>query len=260
MTPAERIERTHWDFWWLPPDCRVVEREAITWTACDRPIGYLNSVYRLRAPASRAPALIDTVTASTPHGNHRWMIVDTWDSAPFARQLLARGFEADHDGRAVILDTHTWSPTTTPHDVRPAATLDEIRAASAVMNGGFGRPDLVTEDELLASLRTATGPGARTRRFVAWTPEGTPVAHGGLNLFPQLSIGLLWGGSTLPAHRGQGVYTALLDARIRYARAIGLRYVGMYARVDTSAPIVIAKGFHVVGEMAWLFDPAAATG
>ena len=257
MTPAERIERAHWDFWWIPDDARVTDRPEVAYLSCDRPVPYLNTVYRTRASADRAPALVDEVLGSAPHRQFRWMMTDTWDSADFAAALLANGFREDHDGIACVLRTDAWEAAPRV-DSALVQDLDGLRDAVAVQQGGFGRDHHLSEAELLHYLEGCTAPGTRVRRVVARDSDGTPMSTGGLNLFPELSFGLLWGGATLPQARGRGAYTAVLDGRIRLAASLGIEWVGMYAMEHTSAPIVLSRGFEPVGRMRYLYAGTSA--
>ncbi|TDE08443.1 GNAT family N-acetyltransferase [Jiangella asiatica] len=55
----------------------------------------------------------------------------------------------------------------------------------------------------------------------------------------------LWGGSTLAAWRGRGIYRSLVAARAELAVARGVRYLQVDAS-DNSAPILRRLGFHAV--------------
>jgi GNAT superfamily N-acetyltransferase len=55
----------------------------------------------------------------------------------------------------------------------------------------------------------------------------------------------LWGGSTLPAWRGQGIYRALVAARARLATVRGVKFLQVDAS-DDSAPILRRLGFQAV--------------
>ncbi|MFF2455131.1 GNAT family N-acetyltransferase, partial [Isoptericola sp. NPDC058082] len=55
----------------------------------------------------------------------------------------------------------------------------------------------------------------------------------------------LWGGSTLSAWRGRGIYRALVAARAHIAAVRGVRYLQVDASGD-SAPILRRLGFHAV--------------
>ena len=55
----------------------------------------------------------------------------------------------------------------------------------------------------------------------------------------------LWGGSTLPAWQGRGIYRALVATRARLAAARGVRFLQVDASAD-SAPILRRLGFQAV--------------
>jgi GNAT superfamily N-acetyltransferase len=55
----------------------------------------------------------------------------------------------------------------------------------------------------------------------------------------------LWGGSTLPAWRGRGIYRALVSARARLAAARDIKYLHVDAS-DDSAPILQRLGFRAL--------------
>ncbi|WP_055585415.1 GNAT family N-acetyltransferase [Peterkaempfera griseoplana] len=55
----------------------------------------------------------------------------------------------------------------------------------------------------------------------------------------------LWGGSTLPAWRGRGIYRATVAARARLALARGVTWLQVDAS-DDSSPILRRLGFHAV--------------
>jgi len=42
-----------------------------------------------------------------------------------------------------------------------------------------------------------------------------PVSGAAMTLHPDLNLGFMWGGGTLPEFRGQGAFTALVEARIK---------------------------------------------
>jgi GNAT superfamily N-acetyltransferase len=82
----------------------------------------------------------------------------------------------------------------------------------------------------------------RTRFYVAYV-DGQPAAAAWAQASgPTTPFLGLWGGATVPAHRGRGLYRALVAARARDARAGGYRY----ATVDAgpmSEPILQRLGF-----------------
>ena len=101
-------------------------------------------------------------------------------------------------------------------------------------------------------LNFLQAPQPRVARYIARDPETEAgLGTGGISIFDELGLAFLFGGCVLEQHRGQGVYSALLDARLALAQARGFDAVGIYARHGTSAPIVERLGFEKLGEMQY---------
>ncbi len=249
MTPAERVERTQWDLFWIPPDVAVVDRPELLFVTCERATPYLNTVLRTRAPASALPALVDEVEAAMAGRRARWLVPDSFDRAPLERVLAARGWAPTGRHEVRVLPVEAWARTS-PLTVHAVDTMERLRDVCAVNDAAFGTAVSRSEEELALDLQTCTV-GGRVHRFVAYDPDGAAIASAGLTTFPDVGFGLLWAGGVAPGARGQGAYLAVLGARIERARALGLREVGLYARVDTSAPIVARLGFTRQGEMTY---------
>ena len=60
---------------------------------------------------------------------------------------------------------------------------------------------------------------------------------------------------SLPKYRNRGVYSALISARINYARQRGISIAGVFARQETSSPITAKQGFLKCGEMTYWKRP-----
>ena len=58
----------------------------------------------------------------------------------------------------------------------------------------------------------------------------------------------LWGGAVLEAHRGRGVYRALVAARMTYAAEHGATMALTQGRITTSSPILQRLGFISYGQ------------
>jgi GNAT superfamily N-acetyltransferase len=70
----------------------------------------------------------------------------------------------------------------------------------------------------------------------------------------------LWGGGTLPAWRGRGIYKATVAYRAKLARARGLRFVQVDASAD-SRPILERLGFVAVTTTTpYVWSPPTVTG
>ncbi len=75
--------------------------------------------------------------------------------------------------------------------------------------------------------------------------DGQVVCAAWLVFRPGTDFACLWGGSTLAAWRGRGIYRALVAARASIAAARGVRYLEVDAS-DDSAPILRRLGFEAV--------------
>lgn len=72
--------------------------------------------------------------------------------------------------------------------------------------------------------------------------EGTAVAAGRLELATGTDFASIWGGGTLPAWRGRGVFRSMVAHRAALASARGFRYLQVDASPD-SRPILRRLGF-----------------
>ena len=83
------------------------------------------------------------------------------------------------------------------------------------------------------------------RCYVAYV-DGEPVGSAGGTVDGDALR--FWEGSVLPAHRGRGVYRALVARRLLDARATTADFALVKAVDDTSAPILKRLGFTPYGE------------
>ena len=82
-----------------------------------------------------------------------------------------------------------------------------------------------------------------------------PVTTGRLELPAGRSFASIWGGGTIPSHRGRGIYRALVAARAWEALWCGYRYLTVDAR-DTSRPILARMGFVELTTVTdWIWKP-----
>lgn len=100
--------------------------------------------------------------------------------------------------------------------VRRLHTPEELEAASAVSRAVFGRGGSL-------AAQVATGDG-RVEAWGAFDGERA-VSLGRLVMVDETEFAGLWGGATLPTHRGLGLYRALTAARARSALERGVRYL-----------------------------------
>ena len=77
-----------------------------------------------------------------------------------------------------------------------------------------------------------------------------------MELPPGRSFASLWGGGTLPAYRGRGLYRGLVAHRAAESLRRGYRFLTIDARNTTSRPILERLGATpLVGVQGWLLRP-----
>jgi GNAT superfamily N-acetyltransferase len=122
------------------------------------------------------------------------------------------------------------------------ATARDSQAVAVATFGGSVPPDERVAE--IASENAASVPAGRGGVVVAYL-DGAPVGAGGLDVVD--GVARLWGGGVVEPARGQGVYRALLAARLSYAAAHGATMALVKARIDTSGPILLRAGFDAYG-------------
>jgi len=254
----ELLARTQWDTWWVPPDVQVIDRSELLVLCCPRDVAGLNSVQRLRGAGPDLDRHIDEVLELHAGRRSRWTVGPLEPVSALERRLSHRGFRPGADHHGMVHESAELggreAPGITAEAVVDAAGLEDWLDVSA---RAFDLPRTTTPEERILYLAARTGPGARVHRVLARDAHtGEALSAGGLSLFPDLGFGFLWAGGTVPEGRGRGAYRAVLAARARFAQAHGIPRIGLYARVDTSAPIVARLGFRRGGPMRfWEHGP-----
>ncbi|GAA3180550.1 MULTISPECIES: GNAT family N-acetyltransferase [Streptomyces] len=117
----------------------------------------------------------------------------------------------------------------------------DLRRIAAMETAAWGDDHGWLADDLIA--RVAAAPDAIA--VLVAEAAGEVVSAGWLVLRPGSGFASLWGGSTLPAWRGRGIYRALVSARAMLAVAHGADLLQVDASA-ASAPILRRLGFHAV--------------
>ena len=120
-------------------------------------------------------------------------------------------------------------------DVRVVGA-DGVADLVAVHDAVFGGSHADLGAAVLAGL-----PRGTVVPVVAYDGEA-PVAAGRLELYDGTPFAGLWGDSTLPSHRGRGIFRALVGRRAATARERGFRYLQTDA-METSRPLFARLGF-----------------
>ncbi|MET8766388.1 GNAT family N-acetyltransferase [Streptomyces sp. NPDC004658] len=173
-----------------------------------------------------------------------WKLYGHDEPADLADRLLAAGFRAEPAETLMVAEVSGL-----PQDTAPPAGVRFVEATDPagvdlvvdVHERVFGTDGSGLRHRLLTRL--AADPG--TVVAVAALAGAEPVAAARMELVPGTRFAGLWGGGTVAAWRGRGIYRALIAHRVRVAAAQGYRY----AHVDASSmsrPILARLGFHAL--------------
>jgi GNAT superfamily N-acetyltransferase len=88
--------------------------------------------------------------------------------------------------------------------------------------------------------------------------DGEAVSGGRVDLTDGLDFAGLYGGATLPEHRGRGYYRATVAKRAEIARDRGYRFLYVDA-LPTSRPILERLGFVAITTTTPFTDPRASS-
>jgi len=123
-----------------------------------------------------------------------------------------------------------------------ATARDGSEVGAAVFGGTVPPEERLAENAHRDSATVPEGEGGLIVAYVSGTPAGT----GGVSMVDD--VARLWGGAVVESARGQGVYRAILAARLEYAAAHGATMALVKGRVETSGPILRRAGFTAYGQ------------
>ena len=125
--------------------------------------------------------------------------------------------------------------------IRPVTARADLEKIGALSSEVWGADWSWLADELETRV---SGPHP-THVFVAEDGD-LVVSAAWLDVVPGTRVAGLWGGNTLAAYRGRGIYRALVAVRARLAVELGHPLLQVDAS-DASRPILERLGLHVVG-------------
>ncbi|MFJ3583126.1 GNAT family N-acetyltransferase [Streptomyces sp. NPDC090127] len=170
-----------------------------------------------------------------------WKVYGHDGPAGLAGRLLAAGFTAEEEETLMVAEAAAL-PTSVelPDGVElvPVTDAAGVELVTRVHDRAFGGDSSHIGRQLLDRLATAPG----TVAAVLAMADGEPVSAARLELCPGTDFAGLWGGGTVEAWRGRGLYRALVAYRTRIAVERGHRYVQVDAAA-TSRPILLRLGF-----------------
>jgi hypothetical protein len=176
-----------------------------------------------------------------------WKVYSHDRPADLRERLARQGFEVGPTEAVLVYDL--GRPAEWIGDANEGVTVARVdtpelleafrRTAEAV----FEKDYALTTGQLAAAMAAGSTQHVGYVAFV----DGVPASVGRLSTHPASAFGGLYGGGTVPAHRGRGVYRAVVAARARDAIAAGARYLIVDA-LPTSRPILERLGFERVAD------------
>ena len=253
------LEATQRGLEWVPEDVQIHRTDEYVLLQCSREGQPYNNVLAFHpADADRIEPLLDEIARlhGVPEHRSELRLGESSLTGDLVASLERRGYRPSIDHRACAVEPRAFVPRPTPGiEVRRVESATQLREAVSVALRAFGRPPQIRDEDIARWLPMCTG-DAPNARFIAYV-DGVAVSTGGVNTHPDLGVAMLWGGGTLERHRGRGAWTSLLNARVRWAGTRGMRFVGLYARVDTSMPLVMSRGFSSYGRKTYWERPAS---
>ncbi|MFF9011581.1 GNAT family N-acetyltransferase [Streptomyces sp. NPDC014870] len=170
-----------------------------------------------------------------------WKVYGHDGPADLADRLRAAGFDTEDEETLMVAEAATLPLSVDlPEGVElvPVTDAAGVELVTRVHDRAFGGDSSHIGRQLLDRL--AAEPD--TVAAVLALAGDEPVSAARLELYPGTDFAGLWGGGTVEAWRGKGLYRALVAFRTRIAVERGHRYVQVDA-ADTSRPILHRLGF-----------------
>jgi GNAT superfamily N-acetyltransferase len=178
--------------------------------------------------------------------------------ADLIHRLAQHGFQVDEPEAILVLDLDDpFAPPPGNQTVRVKRLEhpDELATVASIRQNVYGS-DVSDSIRRLRLEMELEQDRAYLSVYVAFVDD-TPAACGWIRFPKGSAFASMWGGSTIPGLRGQGMYTALVATRVHEARGRGARYVSVDAR-NTSRPILEKHGFvRLTTATACNWSPAA---
>lgn len=170
-----------------------------------------------------------------------WKVFDHDQPPNLRERLLAHGFQAGEPEAFMVLEIHEapdalLAPVT--HDVRRVVSPDDLADYRAVSEQAWGREGAGHSDFVAELLRDSPD---EIGVYVAYM-DGTPASCARASFQKSSQFAGMWAGATVPTFRKQGLYQALVAARVQEAWRRGYRFMTIDA-LPTSRPIVERHGF-----------------
>lgn len=243
---TEAVREAAADWVWKPEGTRTAETDL---QLIDYPDWTSAGMQARAIDSDRAPGqIIDSVRAQAQQwGRERvnWWITEQTRPSELEAVLVDQG--ALHDETVAVLARDLTSPHTSA-PVSPRVTVERVETREQYIDVDV--VNVAVWDQLPISPERLEGQlaedASRGEFRVIGRLDGDPVCTAGCTVVD--GVARLWGGATIEAARGNGVYHAVLDLRLRLARDAGAALALVKGRLETSAPILLRAGFSAHGE------------
>ncbi len=183
-----------------------------------------------------------------------WKYYDYDQPADLPARLVAAGFAPDDEELMLVAETAAvQADVVLPDGVRlvPVTDAAGVEAMIAVGDAAFGtRPP-----DFRARMLSALNETPELVQMVVAFAGTEPVSAARIEFVEGTEFAGLWGGGTVPAWRGRGIFRALVAYRAALAAARGYRYLQVDA-LPTSRPILQRLGFQPVASTTpYLWTP-----
>ena len=170
-----------------------------------------------------------------------WKLYDYDQPPDLGDRLASAGFVPDEEEAVMVAEVSGLPADVTLPDgvtLRPVTSEAGVEQLIQVHDQVFGRDQSRLRHALLAQLRE----NPRDIAMVLAMAGDEPVCSARVDFPPGSEFAGLWGGGTLPAWRGRGIYRALIAYRAGLAARRGYHYLTVDASAD-SEPILGRLGF-----------------
>jgi GNAT superfamily N-acetyltransferase len=245
----KKLQNIMSDLWWATPSMTVINNPDICYSLDLN--NCWNNVWRINANSGNLETIVEEVAGAHRSCKSKFYI--------FSEQL---------DRMTPLLSSHGYQFTFQLDmryriiegiNARPKSNIatkivtdkESLIQLLKVESQAFGIPFQPGQDSDLEHLiKEYRKPEPRAVRILAYDKTtGEALGTGGMSLFENEGVCLFFAGGTIPSARNRGVYSALIDARLQYAKQRGISVAGVFARQTSSSPIVAKQGFLKCGEM-----------
>jgi hypothetical protein len=230
--PGTRLDRT--DRWVRQVGAAPHDWTGILWTDLDD----------ATADAAVAEQLRWLATPEAAGREFEWKTYSHDRPADLGARLGAAGFTPEPPETLMVAEAAEIAAATRdavlPEGVRLAAVTDAAGVAlvASVHEQAFG----TSAERLRTRMLDQLAQSPDDVSIVLAMAGAEPVCSARMEYVPGTDFAGLWGGGTVPAWRGRGIYRAVVAQRARDAVARGHRYLQVDAS-DQSSPILHRLGF-----------------